>query len=735
MHQYTPEQLAVLSPAGFAWYASQGKWVCPPHLQHLNNKLLDVAAGRCKRLIVTMPPRHGKSEFISKYFPAWYLGINPDARVILTSYESSFAASWGRKARDLMVDNQKLFGIQIAQDSASVQDWNIEKRMGGMNTAGVGGPCTGKGASVFIIDDPIKNNEEAMSEVIRDKAWDWYKSTAYTRLEPDGVMVVIMCMVGDTPVLMADGVEKPLRDIKIGDKVASYIDGHLTISKVVNWKNQGRDYVYKIKTISGIIVKANKRHPFLVERAGNLKWIKLQDLMVGDKMARASGANGAASVAPMKDAISPLNVEDIVFPTTAKLNGQADTGPNLVTQNQEGIFASGIDIKLAYQNTNQCSHLKMGNAPYVGNSPQKMCDHIGEENCALTMTTKQGKLGAYCATIATSQSGMEKHQKSYPRPLNTYEITFDKIESITSDGAEDVFDIQVEGTENFVANGLISHNTRWHDDDLVGRLLAEQKKGGEKWDIVDFPAIATYDDILGRKPGDALWPTRYDEKRLKEIEQTLGPFWWASMYQQNPVPAGGAIIKREWWKYYSERPDKKAFKRYIWAWDTAVKVGQENDFSVGIYIGETETGYYVLDIFREKVEYPDLKRAIAQKFHGSRASAIIIEDKSSGQQIIQEFSRGEKLPIIPAGKDKKGLMPDKVTRALVVTPMIQSGLVYLPENASWVADFISECLSFPKGKHDDQVDALVYALDYLKNQSHHGLDSFMFGGERESSRF
>lgn len=416
-----------------------------------------------------MPPRHGKSEIISKYFPAWYLGINPDARIILTSYESSFAASWGRKARDLMIENQKLFGIQIAQDSASVQDWNIEKRAGGMNTAGVGGPCTGKGAKIFIIDDPIKNNEEAMSEVIREKAWDWYKSTAYTRLEPDGAMIIVL--------------------------------------------------------------------------------------------------------------------------------------------------------------------------------------------------------------------------------------------------------------------------TRWHSDDLAGRLLEEQKKGGDKWDIVDFPAIATYDDILGRKKGDALWPERYDGPKLKQIENTLGPFWWASMYQQNPVPAGGAIIKREWWKYYDTPPDRKAFKRYLWAWDTAVKVGQENDFSVGIYIGETETGYYILDLFREKVEYPDLKRAIAQKFHSSRASAILIEDKSSGQQIIQEFSRGEKLPIIPAGKDKKGLMPDKVTRALVVTPMIQSGLVYLPEKASWVAEFLSECLAFPKGKHDDQVDALVYALDYFKNQSHQGLESFMVGGERESSRF
>jgi predicted phage terminase large subunit-like protein len=461
------EKIALASLAGFAWYASKGKWKCPRHLQHLNSKLMDVAAGRIKRLIITEPPRHGKSEFVSKYFPAWYLGLNPDDRVILTSYESGFAASWGRKARDLLLDNQNLFGIKINQDSSAVQDWNILKRMGGMNTAGVGGPCTGKGAKLFIIDDPVKNSEEAASETIRDKTWDWFKSTAYTRLEPDGAIIIIM--------------------------------------------------------------------------------------------------------------------------------------------------------------------------------------------------------------------------------------------------------------------------TRWHDDDLVGRILKEQSLGGEKWEILNLPAIAEENDDIGRKKGEALWPERYPIKELERIKKAIGEFWFASMYQQRPVPLSGAIIKREWWKYYSTPPDRKSLRRYIWAWDTAVKDGEENDYSVGIYIGETENGYYILDVKREKMEYPDLKRAIEQYYRSSRASVIVVEDKSSGQQIIQEFSRGTKLPIVPTGKDKKGMMPDKVTRALLVTPMIQSGLVYLPENAPWLTEFLDECLKFPKGKHDDQVDALVYALDYLKNNGHHGIDSISLGAPRESA--
>lgn len=162
------------------------------HLSLLNRYLIAAATGRIKRLLITMPPRHGKSMLTSQYFPAWYLGIFPDNRVIFTSYEADFAMSWGRKSRDTLDRHSKAFGVRIRSDSSAAIRWDVEGHLGGMATAGVGGPITGKGANLFIIDDPIKNDEEAMSPRQREKIWQWYQSTAYTRLEPDGTMILIM---------------------------------------------------------------------------------------------------------------------------------------------------------------------------------------------------------------------------------------------------------------------------------------------------------------------------------------------------------------------------------------------------------------------------------------------------------------------------------------------------------------------------------------------------------------
>jgi len=142
-------------------------------------------------LLIEAPPRHGKSEFISRYFPAWYLGRNPENRVMLTSYEANFARSWGRKARNVLEEfGDDWFGVHVSRDQMSAIDWETNKG-GGMVTAGVGGALTGRGANLLIVDDPIKNAEEAASETIREKQWDWWQSTAVTRIEPGGVAVVM----------------------------------------------------------------------------------------------------------------------------------------------------------------------------------------------------------------------------------------------------------------------------------------------------------------------------------------------------------------------------------------------------------------------------------------------------------------------------------------------------------------------------------------------------------------
>lgn len=166
-------------------------WQTPPHLKLIDDLLLDAVAGMGRRVLLFAPPRHGKSVLVSHYFPAWYLLTYPTRRVILTSYEADFASSWGRKVRDTVSQwGRDLFGLRVRGDSKAADRWEIERYGGGMQTAGAGGAILGKGADLFIVDDPVKNAEEALSPTYRQKVWDWFLTTAQTRLEPGACVVV-----------------------------------------------------------------------------------------------------------------------------------------------------------------------------------------------------------------------------------------------------------------------------------------------------------------------------------------------------------------------------------------------------------------------------------------------------------------------------------------------------------------------------------------------------------------
>lgn len=180
------------SPADLATIIDPKKFKRPRHVNLLNEKLVALVKGDIKRLIVTMPPRHGKSELCSKYFPAWFLGTFPDKRIILSSYAESLAVGFGEKARNILSEfGKKVFGISIDETSSAKNDWKIAKRNGGMFSVGVGGGVVGRGADGIIIDDPLKNHIEASSQGARDRVWNWWQTSAYTRLEPDGWVLAI----------------------------------------------------------------------------------------------------------------------------------------------------------------------------------------------------------------------------------------------------------------------------------------------------------------------------------------------------------------------------------------------------------------------------------------------------------------------------------------------------------------------------------------------------------------
>ncbi len=255
---------------------------------------------------------------------------------------------------------------------------------------------------------------------------------------------------------------------------------------------------------------------------------------------------------------------------------------------------------------------------------------------------------------------------------------------------------------------IVLISTRWHEDDLSGRLLRES--GGEDWTVLSLPAIAERDESF-RRAGEALWPEKFSLADLEQTRKEIGGAAWAALYQQRPAAAEGAVFKREWWPSYLEPP---SFRCILQSWDTAFKSGSENDYSVCTTWGVSRNGYCLLSFWRGRVDFPELKRRVNWLAEEWQPGVILIEDRASGQSLIQELRYESAMPIIPVKVDS-----DKMARAQAITPLIEAGKVFLPESAPWLSDYVDELAAFPTGVHDDAVDSTTQALNYLRHQPVH----------------
>ncbi len=202
LDSYAPDSVnwARSMPAGFARFASYGKWEIAKHLLMIQAYLLAMLDGAFDNLIISMPPRHGKSMFISQYFIAWYLGNYPNNQVILTSYEAGLAGLFGGRVRDAMAEfGPELWGLDVRGNKRASTDWELTGRtpdglpvVGGMRTAGVGSGVTGRGGDLIVIDDPFKDAMQANSDNYRNRVWDWYLSTLFSRREPGSKQICVM---------------------------------------------------------------------------------------------------------------------------------------------------------------------------------------------------------------------------------------------------------------------------------------------------------------------------------------------------------------------------------------------------------------------------------------------------------------------------------------------------------------------------------------------------------------
>lgn len=388
-------------------------------------------------IAINMPPRHSKSMTITETLPSYYLGHFPEDRIIEISYNDTFARKFGKKNKEKVRQfGKELFDVEIARDSSAHDEWSLNNNIGGMISRGVLSGITGQGADLMIIDDPIKNREEADSETHREKIWDEWKDSFSSRLHPGAIVILIL--------------------------------------------------------------------------------------------------------------------------------------------------------------------------------------------------------------------------------------------------------------------------TRWHEDDLQGRLLNAEYGEPLNWDVYNFPLEAEENDLLDREVGDPLWPSRYGKSFIEERKRYPSSF--NSLYQGRPTSQEGNILKREWWKYYDHLP---IIQTKIMSVDATFKDESDSDFvSIQVW-GKTGTNSYLIDRVKARMNFPATLQSIRnmKKKHPD-IGAIFIEDKANGSAIISVLQR--EIPGIIGVNPEGG----KVARVNAVSPYIEAGNVYLPRT-DWTHDFVEECASFPKGKNDDDVDSMSQALNRL----------------------
>jgi predicted phage terminase large subunit-like protein len=212
-----------------------------------------------------------------------------------------------------------------------------------------------------------------------------------------------------------------------------------------------------------------------------------------------------------------------------------------------------------------------------------------------------------------------------------------------------------------------------------------------------------------RKKGDVLQPSLMSRETLETFRRATSAYNYAAQIQQDPEPETGFIVQRLWLTFYSPEEKPKHFDIVLQSWDTASKDTELSDYSVCTTWGLTSSKAYLLDVFRAKLEFPDLKRAVKRLAREQKARVVLIEDKASGIQLIQEL-RAEHFSIVQPAPTLSG---DKIMRLRSQTAKIEGGFVLFPKEAPWLDLYLHELLSFPNCRYDDQVDSTVYALAWI----------------------
>ena len=249
--------------------------------------------------------------------------------------------------------------------------------------------------------------------------------------------------------------------------------------------------------------------------------------------------------------------------------------------------------------------------------------------------------------------------------------------------------------------------TRWSTRDLTGQIIksATQREGADEWEVIELPAIIP--------SGDPLWPEFWPLEQLNSLKAELPISKWSAQYQQDPTSEEGALIKREWWQEW-DKDSPPPCEAIIQSWDTAFLKTQRADYSActtwGVFYFPNEDGVnqpnlILLDAYKEKLEFPELKRAAYDKYWEYEPDQMIVEAKAAGSPLIFEL-RAMGIPVTEFTPSRG---QDKIARVNAVTDLFASGVIWCPPTR-WAEEVVEECAAFPSGEHDDLVDSTTQAL-------------------------
>jgi predicted phage terminase large subunit-like protein len=326
-------------------------------------------------------------------------------------------------------------------------------------------------------------------------------------------------------------------------------------------------------------------------------------------------------------------------------------------------------------------------------------------------TTTEGG-GRFVVPVGGSFTGRGADVIIIDDPIKAEDAQSEKLRRAVNEWYGTTLVSRLDDKEN---GAIILVMQRLHEDDLAGKLLRD---GG--WKHLNLPAIAEedqeipigYNAVHRRKKGEALHAAREPLARLEMIKREMGSIAFSAQYQQRPIPLEGNLVRREWIKWYVSPPSRGQDAQVVQSWDVASTAADTGDWSVCTTWLLVKRTYYLLDVWRGRLEFPDIKRKLITLAREHRPNRILIEQAGPGLHLIQELRTNPELGVpVPIGITPEG---NKLMRMEAQSARFEAGQVYLPEQAPWLAALLHEMLGFPKGRHDDQVDSVSQLLKWAE---------------------